>query len=111
MSSRPVRLGDIVDDYCSRCRLLMNHGVVGMVGDEIKKVRCLTCQGEHAYRHGKAARRKKDGVEALFEQVLRGMPRPASPAASTPAPPGKPPAEGRKDKEGTERKEEDEEPV
>jgi hypothetical protein len=102
-------LGDVVDDYCSRCRLLMNHGVVGMVGDEIKKVRCLTCQGEHTYRHGKAARRKKDGVEALFEQVLRGMPGPAPPAASTPARPGKPPAEGGKDKEGAERKDAGEE--
>ena len=23
-----IRLGDIIDDYCSRCRLLTNHAVV-----------------------------------------------------------------------------------
>jgi len=43
METRRVRLGDVLDDYCSRCRLIMNHGVVGMVGDEVKKVRCNTC--------------------------------------------------------------------
>lgn len=95
MSTRPPRLGDMIDDYCTRCRLLLNHAVVGMVGDEVKKVRCLTCRNEHPYRHGRGGKRKKDSVQALFEEVLRGMPSPDA------AP--KPPAAGKdEDPEGGE---------
>jgi hypothetical protein len=74
MSDRAPRLGDTIDDYCSRCKLLLNHAVVGMAGDQVKKVRCRTCRDEHAYRQGKAGR-KKDKVAALFEEVLRGRPK------------------------------------
>lgn len=86
METRRVRLGDVVDDYCPRCRLIMNHGVVGMIGDEVKKVRCNTCLSEHQYRHGQlpASRRKARGK--LFEEVLKGI----TGTAETPAP--EPPA-------------------
>jgi len=76
VSARPPRLGDTIDDYCTRCRLLLNHAVVSMIGDEIKKVRCTTCSSEHKYRHAKPGRARNDGVSSLFEQVLRGMPKP-----------------------------------
>jgi len=42
MEGRRIRLGDVIDDYCTRCGLLMNHGVVGMIGDDVRKVRCNT---------------------------------------------------------------------
>ena len=29
--SDELKLGDTIDDYCSRCQLLMNHYVVSMV--------------------------------------------------------------------------------
>ena len=73
MEQRRVRLGDVIDDYCSRCRLIMNHGVVGMVGDEVKKVRCNTCLSEHQFRHGKLPARKKKETERLFQEVLKGI--------------------------------------
>jgi len=75
MTHRKARLGDVVDDHCSRCRLLMNHGVVGIVEGQVKKVRCLTCYHEHPYRHGRAGRsqsRKKREMKKLIEHVLRG---------------------------------------
>ena len=74
MTHRKPRLGDVVDDHCSRCRLMMNHGVVGIVGGEVKKVRCLTCHYEHTYRQGRAGRsqdRKKREMKKLFDQVLK----------------------------------------
>ena len=77
---RRVRLGDVVDDYCSRCRLLMNHGVVGMVGEEIRKVRCNTCLFEHIFRHGKLPARRKTATDKLFEEVLKGKPQSKEPA-------------------------------
>ena len=86
MSDREPRLGDVVDDYCSRCRLIMNHGVVGLVGSEIKRVRCNTCLNDHAYRHGKIPRPRKDRVKDLFDEILARIP---DPKEAPPAPPRK----------------------
>ena len=87
MESRKRRLGDVLDDYCSRCRLLLNHAVVGMVSDEVRKVRCQTCQNEHVYRHARIPK-KRDTKGKLYKKVLdtvvreqRG-PRPATAASS-----------------------------
>jgi hypothetical protein len=82
MEERKVRLGDVVDDYCSRCRLLMNHGVMAVANNEILKVRCNTCMNEHPYRKGKGPK-KKDPVKAAYEELMSkmpGMPRSAPPA-------------------------------
>ncbi len=34
MPDRPVRLGDVIDDYCPRCRLLLNHDVASLASGE-----------------------------------------------------------------------------
>lgn len=69
-----IRLGDIIDDYCSRCRLLTNHSVVSLLGEQVKKVRCRTCSHEHDYRHGRGGR-KKSSQPSAFEQVLASITR------------------------------------
>ena len=85
MEPRRVRLGDVIDDYCPRCRLIMNHGVVGMVGDEVRKVRCNTCITEHLYRHGRLPKRRRNETGRLFEEVLKGLGRqPGDPAEVPP---------------------------
>jgi hypothetical protein len=80
MEGRRIRLGDVIDDYCQRCRLIMNHGVVGMVGDEVRKVRCNTCMTEHVYKHGRLPKRRREETGKLFAEVLRGLGREADPA-------------------------------
>jgi len=72
MQPRRLRLGDVVDDYCSRCRLLSNHAIAAIVDDLIKQTRCSTCDFEHPYKDGKlpVRRAKKDGTSALYKQVL-----------------------------------------
>src|SRR2546430_15388757 len=79
MEQRPLRLGEIVDDYCPRERRITNHAIVALVGQAIHQTRCATCDAEHAYKQAKAPRRlrKKDGTEALVDEVLAG---PGSPA-------------------------------
>src|SRR5262245_54539972 len=89
MESRSVRLGDVIDDYCSRCRLIMNHGVVGMVGNEVKKVRCNTCMWEHKYRDGRLPASRSKARGKLFEEVLKGI---AKPEAAPPPDDDEPPA-------------------
>ena len=99
MHPRQLRVGDLVDDYCPRERRLSNHAVVALVGDDIRQVRCTTCDAEHGYKGGKApASRKKKPVagppalapvrEAVAlpgtgdEPAAVGQPAPPAPAAA-----------------------------
>ena len=41
---RAARLGDDIDDFCVKCKRVMNHAVVSILGDEPAKVRCRTRQ-------------------------------------------------------------------
>ena len=69
MEQRPLRLGDIVDDYCPRERRITNHVIVALVGEAIRQTRCSTCDADHVYKAARLPRRKKsDG--ALDDQVL-----------------------------------------
>jgi hypothetical protein len=77
MQQRQLRLGDILDDYCTRERRLTNHAVVAMVGAEVKQTRCTTCDTEHEYKHAKVPRqrRKADSPAALYSQVAANAPK------------------------------------
>ncbi|MBI4460819.1 MAG: hypothetical protein HY648_12275 [Acidobacteria bacterium] len=89
------RLGDIIDDYCGRCRLLTNHSVVAIVGEEVKRVRCRTCDNEHDYRHGKGTQKKKAKLspyEEVLASILAGKPSGATTTAPETIKPAKPPA-------------------
>lgn len=66
-----MRLGDYIDDYCSRCKFSSDHAVVSMVGDEVKKVRCRTCDTEHNYRHNKGS--KEMTTQEAFAKVLASV--------------------------------------
>jgi hypothetical protein len=70
-----TRLGDIIDDYCTRCKLLTNHAVVSIVNGEPAKVHCRTCFFEHNYGHGKSVEKKKTSKEKakLFGEVLSSI--------------------------------------
>ncbi len=73
MSADEIRLGEMIDDYCPRCRLLLNHAVAGMAEGRVRKVTCQTCFDEHNYRHGKGGRKKASGKASLFDEVLAKM--------------------------------------
>ena len=89
MSDRAPRLGDVIDDYCPRCRLLLNHDVTSLFEGEVAKVTCRTCHNAHDYRHAQIStkrRSKKDDKKTLLEQVLASMPKPPEPPPAPPAP-------------------------
>jgi len=74
MEQRPLRLGDIVDDYCPRERRITNHAIVALVGESIRQTRCTTCDAEHIYKEAKIPRRrKKDTTDALYDEVLTDL--------------------------------------
>ena len=82
------RLGDEIDDYCPRCKLLLNHAVASMVGGTVVKVVCQTCHSEHPYKNAAVPPKKKSGPRAvLLDQVLAKV----APASSGPGYGGKNP--------------------
>src|SRR5436309_1280453 len=69
---REVRLGDDIDDFCVRCKRVMNHAVVSVINAEPAKVRCRTCHSDHDFRHEQAPPPKVDPRKAaLFNEVLK----------------------------------------
>ena len=76
---REHRLGDIIDDYCVKCKQIMNHAIVSMLNADPAKVRCRTCHSDHDYRREQAPPSKVDlRKQALFQEVLAKLdPTPA----------------------------------
>lgn len=55
MMSKAYSAGMEVDAWCTKCKLDLNHRIIAMNGDAIKRVECLTCRGHHNYRRPKSA--------------------------------------------------------
>ena len=64
-----MRLGDDIDDYCTRCKRTTDHAIVAMTGEEVQKVRCRTCGNEHAFRHNQNPKKEMTAAQA-FQKVL-----------------------------------------
>jgi len=90
---REYRLGDIIDDYCVKCKQIMNHAIVSMLGADPAKVRCRTCHSDHDYRREQAPPPKVDlRKQALFQEVLSKLEPGAGPALDGELEEGKPKA-------------------
>ena len=75
-----VRLGDDIDDFCVRCKRVMNHAVVSVVNGIAAKVRCRTCHNDHDFRHEQPPPPKADSRKAaLFNEVLKTVDPSAAP--------------------------------
>lgn len=100
---RAARLGDDIDDFCVKCKRVMNHAVVSIVNDEPAKVRCRTCHNDHDFRHEQPPPPKVDARKAaLFNQVLSNVtgtpaaePEPVAANAAADPPAADPPAEAK----------------
>jgi hypothetical protein len=81
---RELQLGDVIDDYCVKCRRITNHAIVSLLDSQAAKVRCRTCYSDHDFRNEIAPPTKRELMKQkeLFNAVLNGMT------------PGAPPADG-----------------
>ena len=68
-----LRLGDVIDDHCTRCRMLTNHSVVAIVDSVPAKVECRTCYHTHKYRHGKGGAKTAERVPTTTSTAPRRM--------------------------------------
>lgn len=62
--------GSIIEAQCTRCRTLMNHTIVAMVGDKIARVECNACHGIHNYRPPKASKEPVAAQAALKKPAV-----------------------------------------
>ena len=69
---REPRLGDDIDDFCVRCKRVMNHNIVSVLQGAPAKVRCRTCHSDHDFRNEQPPPPKVDlKKQALFNEVLK----------------------------------------
>jgi hypothetical protein len=72
--NRPLSAGGNIETQCTRCRTLMNHTIVAMVGEKVVRVECNTCHGTHNYHPVKVP---KGPVAARSPQKKAAAPRKA----------------------------------
>jgi uncharacterized membrane protein len=51
-------IGENIDAYCLKCKLVLAHVIMFKVGSAVSKVKCKTCGAEHKYRPEKPAPKK-----------------------------------------------------
>lgn len=88
--SSVYRLGDVVDDYCTRCHLLLSHDIAILTPQqEIAQTTCRTCFTTHEFKHARVPKKppKKETKQSLMDQVLKTMPElPGLPPPPAPKP-------------------------
>ena len=88
MSEKVIAVGDEIDSWCTKCKLMLAHTVQAMTEDTIEKVVCKTCNGKHKYRPNipksrqkkdpnapekkKVVRRRKKDPAVVWEEALEG---------------------------------------
>lgn len=85
-----IRVGDVLDDYCSRCKRLTDHSAVALVNGEVVRVSCRTCNRDHEYKHGKLPEARGKAKVSAFDQVLAGIVAEQRGCANEPGPKKKP---------------------
>lgn len=48
--SKPLKTGGEVDSWCTKCKLVLNHRIIAMVGGTPVRVECSTCGSHHNFR-------------------------------------------------------------
>ncbi len=67
---KQLKVGDDIDAWCTRCKLVLGHTILAMVETRAARVRCNTCQGEHNYKAA-AAEPKKGSWEPAVDRERR----------------------------------------
>lgn len=46
---KPLTAGSEIDAWCTKCKMLLGHRIVALVGKNPARVICMTCGSEHRY--------------------------------------------------------------
>lgn len=64
--------GGEIDAFCTKCKMDLNHRIIAMVVDDVKRVECLTCHGQHNYRRPAAEREREKEQKAHTKAIHAG---------------------------------------
>ncbi|HRG96076.1 MAG TPA: hypothetical protein PLR99_07510 [Polyangiaceae bacterium] len=48
--TKAINTGGEIDSFCTKCKILLNHRIIAMVGNLPVRVECSTCGSHHNYR-------------------------------------------------------------
>lgn len=48
--TKSLNTGGEIDSFCTKCKILLNHRIIAMVGNLPVRVECSTCSSHHNYR-------------------------------------------------------------
>jgi hypothetical protein len=65
-----AKVGGEVDAYCTKCKLSLAHTILAMVGTRIARVKCNTCNGDHAFKTMAAVTRARANRPSKAERVI-----------------------------------------
>ena len=80
-----LSVGDNIDSYCLKCKLVLAHVIMFKVDGVINRVKCKTCGAEHKYR-GTAIPGVKKAAAVRTPGAARGKKSAAAKAAVNDAP-------------------------
>jgi hypothetical protein len=77
--SKPPKTGGEIDSWCTKCKLVLNHRIIAMVGPKPVRVECSTCGSHHNYR----PRAPGEKAEASPRSTRAGGAAPRAPRGPT----------------------------
>ena len=72
---RKNRIGDTVDSWCGKCKMILGHTIEAMLGEKPARVHCNTCNSQHAYKPSepvKAAAQPGKTRPSKYQGLLKG---------------------------------------
>jgi len=77
--NKQLSAGSTIETRCTRCKGVLNHTIVAMVGEKIVHVECSTCHGVHSYHPVKVP--KEPAVAKATKKVAAPRKTKADPEA------------------------------
>jgi hypothetical protein len=75
---KALKAGGEVDSWCTKCKLVLNHRIIAMVGTTPVRVECSTCNSHHNFRA------KAPGEKASASAGAAGSTRASSASSAGP---------------------------
>lgn len=68
---KKYKVGGSCDSWCTKCKLVLEHVIIAMVGAAPKRVECNTCHSQHNYRLPKEKKATTRKTSAKRPRVTR----------------------------------------
>ena len=75
MSPKALKTGGEVDSFCTKCRMVLNHRIIAMVGTRPVRVECSTCNSHHNYRPNAPGEKASTGTAGGLVVTRSSTPR------------------------------------